>query len=91
MPVSEPATAMVPRPSEEDARGMAHCNVERRVEVQDRLPRWPHVHRLRRERLAFCCLREHVRCDVTGVLVWATLWPGGRHVVPTVRAQNLIF
>ena len=43
-----------------------------------------HVHRLRGERFAACCLREHDRYGGGSVMVWGAIWHGGRsflHVV----------
>ena len=37
-----------------------------------------HVHRLRGERLAPCCLQEHDRYGGGSVLVWAAIWHSGR-------------
>lgn len=37
-----------------------------------------HVHRLRGERFAPCCLQEHDRYGGGSVLVWAAIWHGGR-------------
>ena len=46
-----------------------------------------HVHRLKGERFAPCCLREHDRYGGGSVLVWAAIWHGGRSALCIVNGM----
>ena len=46
-----------------------------------------HVHRLKGQRFASCCLREHDRYGGGSVLVWAAIWHGGRSALSMVNGM----